>query len=181
MWGEEPDIKWLLHLVSMTIMIITKSMEQTGYFCYPGSLTKQKKISTGLKFQAQRTSGVLSNSVVTLKKTLLSSNYRADKPEDQAQNMIVQVAELLHCINTQHHHSCYDKARTLVEKLDSEVQDEHICIDPFEGVNFNSSNDPEILVYEEVACLPLYEKNNLFIHKDLSIWVFASQWDISLS
>lgn len=99
MWGEEPDIKWLLHLVSMTIMIVTKSMEQTGCFCYPGSLQKQKKISTGLKFQAQRTSGELNTSVVTLKEPLLSSNYRADKPEDWAENMIVQVAELLHCVN----------------------------------------------------------------------------------
>lgn len=156
-------------------------MEQTGCFCYPGSLQKQKKKSTGLKFQAQRTSGELNTSVAILKEPLLSSNYRADKPEDWAQNMTVQVAELLHCINTQLHHSCYDKVRTLVEKLDSEVQDEHIWIDPFEGVNFNSSNDPEILVYEEVACLPLFEKKNLFIHKDPSIWAFASQRDISVS
>ena len=56
-----------------------------------------------------------------------------------------------------------------------------IWIDPFEGVNFNSSNDPEILVYEEVASLPLFEKKNLFIHKDPSIWAFASQRDISVS
>ena len=110
----------------MTIMIVTKSMEQTGCFCYPGSLQKQKKISTGLKYQAQRTSGELNTSVVTLKEPLLSSNYRADKPEDWAENMIVQVAELLHCVNTQLHHSCYDKVRTLVEKLDSEDLDRPI-------------------------------------------------------
>lgn len=88
--------------------------------------------------------------MVTLREPLLFSNHRADIPEDWAQNKIVYVAELLHYINTHHHH----KIRALAEKLDSETWNKHIWINPYKGVNLDSSNHPEILL-NEVASLPV--------------------------
>lgn len=63
--------------------------------------------------------------------------------EDWAQNIIVYVLELPYYINAQHQHSSYDKVIALPEKLDLR-RDEHIWIDSFESLNFDSPNHLKI-------------------------------------